>query len=810
MGDAPVTRPRNLTAAVFLAGMGVILLELTLTRLFSVIMWYHFASLSVAVALLGFAVGAVVVHLRPSVIRDEGFPGGLVLPMSVFSASAMIPFFLLGLARMWPKLLFPLMSFYHQPYYQPFRQSPSSPDLKVLLSMAVLYSSIVVPFLAAGVFFAGLFSRAPRESFGRLYGADLAGAGVGCLLFVPAVGLLGAPSLLAATSALAAAAAGLLAGRPVRRVMALLAIGALAVGILNGPSDRLVGLQFARGQYEPEILSSRWNALSRVVVYPLTRWEAEQSWGISRVYPGPFPDNMGLLVDDAGFTPIIANTQRDTSPPWAPFHVISLAYRLRDGAEALIIGPGGGRDILAAVGNGAGSVVAVELNPLVVRAVEEGFGRFSGRPYSLPQVTTMIGEGRSRMARSRVRYDVIQASSVFGEISPSAGAFSLSANHLYTREAFEEYWEHLKDDGILSFSRTVFGYRALRLVSLARDLLIRRGETHPERSIAVLRERGLATVLVAKGGFSDRDLATLNSLAEDLSLTIEALPGYRTDSLFTRLIAGQDITDGRFDISPPTDDRPFFYNNVPRDRFFSVLFKPRSPGERHIVVLRTVGLIFLALVLLLLSLPFLAGRRPEGSPENQAGRAAAYFTGIGLGYIVIELTMMHRLSLYLGSPVYSLTVILAALLISSGLGSYWGGRRRDLLTRTAPVVSVALILLVFVVWKGTGYLAPGSSLGMVGRVVVTLSILAPAGFVMGVFLPLGLAFLSEGGSSLIPWAWAVNGAASVLGSLGSLILAMNFGFTAALIVGALSYALTFPLLFAMRRAGDDARKEVIP
>ena len=144
-----MTRSRNLTAAVFLAGMSVILLELTLTRLFSVIMWYHFASLSVAVALLGFAVGAVVVHLKPAIVRVEGFPEGLAPPMALFSAAALVPFVLLGAARLKPQLLFPMMSFFHQPYYQPFRQAPAGPDAKVLISMAVLYACIILPFMTS-------------------------------------------------------------------------------------------------------------------------------------------------------------------------------------------------------------------------------------------------------------------------------------------------------------------------------------------------------------------------------------------------------------------------------------------------------------------------------------------------------------------------------------------------------------------------------------------------------------------------------------------------------------------------------------
>ncbi|TNF50242.1 hypothetical protein EP232_00835 [bacterium] len=799
---------RRLTAAVFLTAFSVLLLELTLTRIFSVLMWYHFASLSIAVALFGFAVGGVVVHLKPSVIPEMGFPRSLGPYILLASAGAMIPFLLLWMTRIRPDLLFPLLSFYHQPYFQPFRHTPPGPDAAVILSLSVLFFAITVPFAAAGVVFAGAFMRAPKRILGLLYGADLAGAAAGCLLFVPALEILGAPSLLALTAGLGAGAAGLLLRGMKARVVFVFAVIGIIIAGYNGPADRLVKLQFARGQYEPGLLYYRWNALSRVVVYPLSRAEAEQSWGISRQFRGVFPDNLGMLVDDAGYTPIIENRNRDTTPGWAPYHIISLAYLLRPDSSSLIIGPGGGRDILAALGSGAREVTAVELNPLIVDSVQRGFEDFSGGPYTLPGVQLVIGEGRSRLARTGKTFDIIQASSVFGEISPSAGAFSLSANFLYTREAFSEYWEHLSDDGILSFSRTVFGLRALRLVSLARDLLLAKGVEDPENSIAVLRERGLATVLVARNGFSASDIESLNTLAQNRSFTIEHLPGKDTQGRFTRAALGEDVTGGKFDIAPPTDNRPFFYNNVPRGRFFSVFFSTKAPGERHILVLRTMWVIFLVMVLLLLSLPLVTRARKGRTDAGQSARIGAYFAGIGMGYMVVELTMMHRLSLFLGNPTYSLTVVLFIVLLSSSLGSIYAGSRNKPVLTAGWAMPVALILLIFGIWFIAGLLTPSLALGQGGRIVLVALLLSPPGFFMGWFMPMGLAALSARDPEMIPWAWAVNGATSVLGSLGVLIVAMNFGYFAALSLGALSYALTVPFLSRMAGERNDARKEV--
>ncbi|GBE15336.1 spermidine synthase [bacterium BMS3Abin14] len=803
-------RSRNLAAAVFLTGLGVILLELTLTRIFSVLMWYHFASLSVAVALFGFALGGTLVHLRPSLVPEDGFPAGLAPLLFLAAGGAMVPFMLLGLARIKPSVLFPLLSFFHQPFYQPFRNGPPSPDAAVLLSLAVLYISILIPFTMAGIALAGLFFRSSENAMGRLYGADLAGAAIGCLIFVPGLELLGAPSLLAVSGGLFALGAALLSKGFRRPIILMIALAVFTVAVINGPTDRLVRLQIARGQYEPDIQYYRWNALSRVVVYPLSRWEAEQAWGISRRFPGPFPGNMGMLIDDAGYTPIIENRDRSASPAWAPYHIISLPYLLRPGADAMIIGPGGGRDILAALGNRAREVTAVELNPLIVEAVEDGFPRFSGKPYSLPGVKLVVGEGRYQLARSKKRYDVIQASSVFGEIAPSAGAFSLSANFLYTREAFREYWDHLSDDGILSFSRTVFGLRALRLVSLARDLLLDEGAVDPSAGIAVLRERGMANVLVAKGGFTGADLERLKKIAEDRSFIIEAMPGLKSGNRFTRVIRGLEISKGRFDISPPSDDRPFFYNNVPKWRFFNLFFHPQEAGERHVIVLRTLFFVFSILIILILALPAMGGnalaRKGEKGP---VARIALFFGGIGLGYMVIELTMMHRLALFLGNPTYSLTVVLFVVLFSSSLGSFYAGRSGENTIHPNVLLPMALILLLMLTWKLTGFLSPAMDAGLLLRVCLVVLLLAPSAFLMGWFMPLGLSELSRNAPGMIPWAWAINGATSVLGSIGSLIVAMNFGYFAAFGLGSFFYALTVPLLLHLGRLGDGARKEVM-
>jgi len=219
--------------------------------------------------------------------------------------------------------------------------------------------------------------------------------------------------------------------------------------------------------------------------------------------------------------------------------------------------------------------------------------------------------------------------------------------------------------------------------------------------------------------------------------------------------------------------------------------------------------VLLAIPLVLLLLLPLFGRKGSPTPGRlPVFRSSLYFAGIGAGYIIVELVMMHRLALFLGNPTYSLTVVLASLLLSSAAGSFWSGSRGPRVGKMLPWLQVALFLLIVAVWIVSGVLSPSIRLATGWRVLIAAFIMVPPGFVMGTFLPVGLSYLSSGRRSLVPWAWAVNGAASVAGSLGSIVMAMNFGYSRALFLGVLCYALTFPLVRSMGREGEDARKEV--
>lgn len=226
------------------------------------------------------------------------------------------------------------------------------------------------------------------------------------------------------------------------------------------------------------------------------------------------------------------------------------------------------------------------------------------------------------------------------------------------------------------------------------------------------------------------------------------------------------------------------------------------------MVLRTMAVGLLLPLALLMALPLVGRKSSSGSERFPVFKTSAYFAGIGFGYMTIELTMMHRLALFLGNPTYSLTVVLVILLLSSAAGSLWAGRNIHRFTKWMPGLALASILLFIVTWSVCGILSPAMDIGTGWRIVLTALLLAPQGFVMGIFLPTGLVWVSERAGNLVPWAWAVNGATSVAGSLGAVILAMNFGYSRVLLVGALCYALTFPLLRTMAEEGKAARKEV--
>jgi spermidine synthase len=783
---------RRLGAGLLVSSLCLLALELTLSRIFSVLMWYHFVSLIVSLALFGITVSGLAVFLAPRRFPREtaaAWMGRASLALAL-ALLGLWSFFLL-LARS-PQLAYRILAPFHQPQYEPFGAGKVTLlDSSQVLPLVVLYLVSALPFIFGG-FIATLALTRYQDSVARVYAWDLAGAGLGCVAAFALLTWLDPFATLAVLAFFAALAAWLFFRESGGRVGALgaLALGALAL-CLGAATARggIVELKFVRGRYQPDLLLTRWNSYSRVAVWPLRTGQGEASWGMSRSYRGPIPEQYGLVVDDTGYT-TIARYRPGDELGWARANLLSLPYRVREEARALIVGPGGGKDILIALANGAAAVRAVELNPLVVRAVQDDFGDFSGRPYTLPRVEKVVDEGRTFLAHDPSFYDVIQATVVYGRLAPAAGAFTFTEDHLYTTEAFQTYLDRLAPGGMLAFSRFIYEKRILRLVATARAALEARNISDAPGCIFIAAERGLASVLIKNAPFTPEELERLQLRCRELGFQVLYAPGGEGDSPIAELLRAPDaaahLAALPFDASPVGDDRPFYYYLMrPRDFLRSGAALAPDFEDRGLLLMRNLLFTVLGLVALCIALPLALYGRAREIRWGRAWASVGYFAAIGLGFMVVEIGLLKRFLLLLGKPSYTLAVTLSIFLVAGALGS----ARARRLAGSARLVRRSCARLTIVLLFTAVLLPPLLEMLLAAplwaRLAATVAVMGPLGYLMGQPLPAGLSLVRQ--ERLVPWVWSVNGALSVLGSIGALVLAVNFGYTTTMLVGPACY-----------------------
>ncbi|MFN0152017.1 MAG: hypothetical protein ACKVU1_15055 [bacterium] len=790
----------GLFAGVFLISFSILQAELVLTRVFSVTLWYHFAFVAVSVALLGMATGGVRVYRRGAV-ADAHVPAALAREARRFSV-AMVGALLILLGV-------------------PFIYRIS---LGAVVSLVLIYAGVALPFYFGGALLALLFRARARE-IGPIYAADLAGAGLGALLTVPLLNAVSAPTALvvAATGgALASVLFARSAGDPggtaaraarsdTRRGLALAAVFSI-VAIL-GETTPLLRIDFAKDQVERGLLAEKWNALSRITVGP---W-GTPTWGVSERYKGPKPETLWMKIDSDAGTPITRWDGDVTKVEALRYDITAFAYHFRQGQRSLVIGPGGGRDVLTALIMGARTVTGVEINPAIVETVRDQFGDFTGRLYDDPRVTIVLGEGREYLRRTPERFDMIQASLIDTWAASAAGAYVFSEANLYTREAFGEYLDRLTDEGILTVSRWHFKdlpTETLRMTGLAVRALLDRGVADPAAHIILVKRTtwdwayrlaeprdGIGTILVKRTPFRPEEVAHARQLAEGLDFQVILAPGGGGDPLFENLVAGRDPEAfGRsyaVDVSPPTDERPFFFYTLRLRDLPKWLGSQRveqgvmQNNVRAVFVLGALLLIVLVLSIGFLILPLVS--RSDGPREMPPAPALAYFAALGLGFILIEIPLIQRLILYLGHPLYALSVVLSALLIGAGAGSLLCSRLSIAAARRA-VVALALVLALASVTIPP-VLGATLGAGTAARIGLSVAAIFALGVGCGIPFPLGVRLLGAEGERWIPWMWGINGAFSVLASVLATALAMSFGFGAPFAVGVAAYAVAAVLAF---------------
>jgi spermidine synthase len=753
--------------------------------MFSVSLWHHLAFMVISTALLGFGASGAFLSIFNFAFQHE-LHHVLALLSGLFSLSVLI-----SLALMIRVPLDPLAI--NEPRH--------------ILYLLAYYALVVLPFFFAGLTLGTALSRM-AEQIGSLYFADLIGAGLGCLIVLGALSVLSGQGAVLLAALLAALASLFYSLRAARRLCLLALVLIVSLGALIPQADSLFPLYVPRskllgialnpvGHPDLRILYTGWNPFSRIDVI----WEPNQGgyvWGLSNRYGGYTPEQISILIDAAALTTINRFNGDLSEMEFTNYMPSSLAYQIAEQPSVLIVGPGGGLDVLAALRNGASRIVGAEINPLIVDLMEGQFDDFAGGLYTMyPQIDIHIAEGRNFVRRSTDAYDVIQLSQVDTFAAASSAAYSLSENYLYTVEAFEDYYDHLTDDGYLTISRWYFEppVQALRLVTIGATALEHRGVKESWRHFAVVRSGDISTVLMKKTPFQEAEIAHLQELCADRGFELLYIPGDQDeDSPFVGfLTSSPSETFYRqipFDVKPTTDDRPFFFEYYG----WQNLGYFRSGKFTLVVILLQALLLSAGLILL----PLWLLRRAELRTHGR-WHWLIYFGCLGIGFIFVEVVLMQQLVLYLGHPTASISVVLFSLLSFSGLGSFISGRfpgdSRRYLRIVIPILgTMGLIYAVILSPLALATLA----WDFPWRVGLSVILLAPLGLIMGMPFPLGIRLVDSFNNKLIPWAWGINGCASVLGSILSVIIAMTFGFSTVLVLSVLVYQVALVSILTLK------------
>jgi hypothetical protein len=797
------TRPATY-AGLFVVTLTTLAYEIVLTRIFSVTMWYHFAFVAISVALFGITAGALLVHLKPEwftpdKVKTQMWRFSLLYALSV--AIALVAQLAI-----------------------PFRV-----EMNGVAIFSVIYTCavIAVPFTLAGVVVALALTRFPKR-VNRLYAADLVGAGLGCVLLVVGFRYFDGPSLvifIAGVAALGALLFAIDAGAVNGKLLSGLALALLLVAAVGNESRGFVRLIYGKeGQPEPEYLYDRWNAFSRVTVGGDPNVEQRPfDIGMSQTLP---PDvqvrELSMLIDETAGTQLTAYDGDPDSVDFLRYDISNLVYHAVEGEDfdnAAVIGVGGGRDVLSALVFDAGRVVGIEINDDIVDLVNDELGDFTGNLDEDPRVDFVVDEARSWLTRTDERFDSIQISLIDTWAATAAGAFALTENSLYTTEAWDMFLDRLQPGGILSVSRWFTQPNAddpletLRTTVLAAEVLHQRGVENPRDHILIYRGppsdaafgSTVATLLVSPEPFTPETLARIDATVEEMQFTPILTPDMADppDPRFAEITApgGPDAALGQFeaDLSAPTDNRPFFFQMAGMDTILS------GEGFTDRQVFRPVlTLGFLALGVLLLAALFI------GVPLGRMGRRTShrgrvpyyfYFCGIGLGFLLVEISQLMRLSTFLGHPTYALTVVLFTVLVFSGIGSMLVEKLTDLSrprTLLRPLVGLLGLAVVF------GFLTPQIVESQSGattplRIAVSVAILAPLALLMGMPLAIGMRAASTDEGSPTAFLWGINGATSVVASVFAMVFALFFGILFTFYVGVAAYLLAAVSLFVVVR-----------
>jgi spermidine synthase len=761
--------------AIFVLAGVTLAYQILITRFFSVMLYYHFAFAAISLAMFGLTRGAMKVYGQPQQYAPERVGAEFARHASWFaitSVGAMIIF-----------LCVPLLV----------------PADKVAVCLMLAALAFVLPFTNGGICITLLLTRLPYGG-GSLYAADLLGAALGCLGVIFILLVVDPVSATFWLGACAAAAGWIVLRNsddaPGQRLsgtvaLVLAIVAAVHTGLAMSGKGH-IGVVWAKGNPQTGTLFERWNTFSRIRVTTLGE-TTPFGWGLAHK-PETRISQHYLDIDADAATPITRNDGDISKFSYLKGDVINAAYLVKPVNEVAVVGVGGGRDILSGLYFGAKRIRGIEINPAIFEVLTDKFADFSGHLDRQPGVSLVNAEARSYINHSTDRYDLVQISLIDTWAATAAGGLTLTENRLYTVEAWDDFYRALKPGGLLSVSRwySPQDYRSEfdRLLAIAASALQRQGVPAAElsRHVIALNVGNIVTVITSPDGLTAAQWQSARERLTAQGFKILLGPDVTFDSITSTLLSGK--ADQAFldslpeNIAASTDDNPFFFFT---SRLGDILREGASLSmDRNAAISTTIWLVFAAFCACVyyIAIPFV--RIARQMPLATLTPPVAYFSAIGMGFMLIEISQMQRLMVFLGHPVYGLSIVLFSILLFGGIGSTTVG-----VAAPRPVAIVVRVVALVVALVAAGLLTPlvttwarGETTGM--RIVVSVLLLAPPAFCMGMMFPLGLGIWRRH-QALLPFLWSTNGITSMLASVLGMVLSIQFGIANTYALGACFY-----------------------
>lgn len=768
-------------AGVFIIAGSILCMQILQTRMLSVMSWYFLAFFAISMAMFGMTAGALLVYFFDDFFKKELLRFRLVQFSLGFSVSAVIGW------------LFLISSLPFTDY-----------DAPIMASLVWLKLIIILapPYVFGGIVISLVLTRSPYP-VGVVYAVDLMGAAAGCFAVLGLMALMDGPSALLAVAASGGISAALFklgfdadsideriqsklhfVGWP--SIITITAVLSLMTwfNAANFPDGGRILFAKIKVQSRNSFDAIYWNSFSRVDVGKSNLdepflWGPSPKWKASDVKP---IDQRWMKIDGAAGTGMIRFSGDRKELDYLEYDVTNLAYSIRNSGRAAVIGVGGGRDILSAYKFGFESITGVEINPIFIKILTHRYADYN-QVASLEGVRFVVDEGRSWFARTKERFDLIQMSLIDTWAATGAGAYSLTENGLYTVEGWKHFVSKLKPNGVFTVSRwfapTDLGETG-RVISLAKATLFALGITEPNQHIFLAVTAHLSTIVVSRSAFSDTDISRLRETSDRLGFNVLFVHDVQPGNPILLAIHNAKSFDELFvqsnelllDFSPPTDDRPFFFNQLRLSDVIPLLLeKPRGGRARGVVsgnlvatlVLIIIVFVSLTAVFLTIVLPALPVVRRVDLRLTYFG--TSYFLLIGLGFMFVEIGLMQRLSIFLGHPIYGLVVALAGIIMATGIGSALSVFMP--INKRSGFVILSILTAAYIaglpLWFPSVVVAFDGAEILV-RSAISLTVILPAGILLGFWFPTGMRIVQAIDFRPTPWFWAINGSAGVFAS----------------------------------------------